>query len=401
VGDFYAGRETSKASSGLALYHEGANEFVGIHITGQPSMTNSFMTEMVALALGARLAEAENVVVHSDCAAALASLRLRQSKRVKMSPYWQLGMLLDLESAVASAKVRAHPERHMVKIETLQDRGIMAADRFAGSPKGAALVVTAEEVLEALVSFSKVALVHLDTQTVAIENLNDLRVEFEFAEYLAKRDEVRVSAGRLPRWVGCNTRLGVYTVSAGKVGLAALSSATRIQYDWHYWGSNKIKAPGSLKEDGLCPLCGVAVEDQRHVLTECTHGGMSLARKRVWGDLCHFLDGVAKGDVLSALEEAQAAARADPRKERARLKRVEERESLQKLKDLDAYLRLSKHGLELRAAFAKTRAVARAAAVASKKGQAIRVVLAISNTMLSHPEGWTLMLGMPSKLILA
>jgi len=47
---------------------------------------------------------------------------------------------------------------------------------------------------------------------------------------------------------------------------------------------------------------------------------MSLALKRVWGDLCHFLDGVAKGDVLSALEEAQAAARADPRKERARLK---------------------------------------------------------------------------------
>jgi len=41
-------------------------------------------------------------------------------------------------------------------------------------------------------------------------------------------------------------------------------------------------------------------------------------------------------------------------------------------------LRLSKHGLELRAAFAKKRAVARAAAVASKKGQAIRMVLAIS-----------------------
>jgi len=29
-------------------------------------MTNSFMTEMVALALGARLAEAEDIVVHSE-----------------------------------------------------------------------------------------------------------------------------------------------------------------------------------------------------------------------------------------------------------------------------------------------------------------------------------------------
>ena len=59
------------------MYHPLANDFVGIHIEGEASMSNSFMTEMVALALGARLAEAENVVVHSDCASALATLRAR------------------------------------------------------------------------------------------------------------------------------------------------------------------------------------------------------------------------------------------------------------------------------------------------------------------------------------
>jgi len=239
VEDYYAGRESRKTSSGLALYHAGANDFTGIHITGQPAMSNSFMTEMVALALGARLAEAENIVVHSDCAAALASLKLRQAKRVKQSPYWQLGMLLDLESAVASEKVRAHPERHLVKIETLHDRGITAADRYAGSPEGARLVVSTSEVLEMLTSFSEVAIVHLDSQEVAIENLNDLRVEFELKSYLARRDEYRAEAGRPPKWVGCNTRLGAYTVGAGKVGLASQGCATRIQFDWHYWGSNK------------------------------------------------------------------------------------------------------------------------------------------------------------------
>ena len=56
-------------------------------------------------------------------------------------------MLLDLQSAVKAEKVHAHPERHMVKIETLEDRGITAADRVTGSSEGASLVITAQEVL--------------------------------------------------------------------------------------------------------------------------------------------------------------------------------------------------------------------------------------------------------------
>jgi hypothetical protein len=94
VGDFYAGVNTSKSSSGVAFYIPDGDQFTGIHIVGQPAMSNSYMTEMLALSLGARLAEARNLVVHSDCAAALGSLRRRQSKKVKTSPYWQLDMLM-------------------------------------------------------------------------------------------------------------------------------------------------------------------------------------------------------------------------------------------------------------------------------------------------------------------
>jgi len=54
------------------------------------------MMEMLALRLGARLAASRGLVVYSDCAAALGSLRRRQRKKVKTSSYWQLDMLLDL-----------------------------------------------------------------------------------------------------------------------------------------------------------------------------------------------------------------------------------------------------------------------------------------------------------------
>jgi hypothetical protein len=59
---------------------------------------------------------------------------------------------------------------------------------------------------------------------------------------------------------------------------------------------------------------------------------MLALRKKVWGLLDTFLKDVAAGDMVTALEEAQLAARGDPRKEKVRLKRQEERAALQSLK---------------------------------------------------------------------
>jgi hypothetical protein len=273
------------------------------------------MTEMLALGLGARLAASRGLVVYSDCAAALGSLRRRQRKKVKSSPYWQLDMLLDLESLVASEKVRAHPERRVIPVLTTQDKGITAADLNAGSAKFADLVITQEEVLRMLTRFAKVSLVRLSSGAVSIGNLSDARAAFDKTRYLARRDAYRLEAGRPPRWVGCNTALGAYTVGAGKSGLASQGCATRIQYDWYYWGSNRAKSRSSLAGDNLCPLCNQH-EDQKHVLTCCPHPGMSVVRDRVWGTLKKFLQDVTVGDTVSALEEAQIAARADPKKEK-------------------------------------------------------------------------------------
>ena len=116
-----------------------------------------------------------------------------------------------------------------------------------------------------------------------------------------------------------------------------------------------MKSKDSVAADGLCPLCGAGVENQRHVFMECAHPGMVAVRKRAWGCLAAFLADVAAGGTVTALEEAQIAARGDPKKERKRLERQEERLKLQGLKDMEAYGRLSKVGYAIRVDAMKAR----------------------------------------------
>jgi len=218
-------------------------------------------------------------------------------------------MLLDLDSLVKAEKVRAHPERHLVRVTNLEDRGIMAADNLAGSPEGADLVLSADQVLQTLTAFSKVCLTHLSSNSIAMGNLDEMRVAMEKAEYLSNRDKLRAEQDRAPKWANLNTRLGALTLGGGKRGLASQSCATRIQFDWYYWGSNRAKGAMALDSDKLCPLCQ-GLEDQHHVLKHCCDPLMTAVRGRVWGLLDAFLKDVAGGDTVSALEEAQLIARA-------------------------------------------------------------------------------------------
>jgi hypothetical protein len=127
---------------------------------------------------------------------------------------------------------------------------------------------------------------------------------------------------------------------------------------------------------------------------------MVAVRKRVWGTLNTFLTDVASGAMVSALEEAQTAARGDPRKERVRLKRQEERLALQGLKDMEAYGRLSQAGLQIRADASAKRRAAKVKKAALSKAEAIKLVGLLHDLMWSHPEGHTLMVGMPSRTLL-
>jgi len=128
---------------------------------------------------------------------------------------------------------------------------------------------------------------------------------------------------------------------------------------------------------------------------------MATARVKGWSDLDTFLELVEKGDVPSALEDAQAAALADPKKAKAREKRVAERNRVVELHDMDAYVRLSKEGYRLRKAFQVKRAEARKTKAAAQKVLAIQLVRRLYKLMMNHPDGWTLMLGMPSVALLA
>ena len=91
----------------------------------------------------------------------------------------------------------------------------------------------------------------------------------------------------------------------------------------------------------------------------------------------------------------QIIARANPSKEKARLKREADRQALRVFRDIEAHSRLTSAGYALRIAYQKKREADRSQLRARQKVQAIRLVLGIHSIMVGHDEGWTLMLGMP------
>jgi len=159
---FYSGTTESKSGAGIAFYLPDANEFHKVHIKGDSSLSNSYMTEMVALSLGVRLAATRGQVVYSDCAAALGSLRQLQAKKFHTSPYWQLDLFLDLDYSVRPEKVKAHPENRVIPVYSLQDRGITAADDCAGSPRLADRNISLQDALGILSGFCRITLVNED-----------------------------------------------------------------------------------------------------------------------------------------------------------------------------------------------------------------------------------------------
>ena len=126
---------------------------------------------------------------------------------------------------------------------------------------------------------------------------------------------------------------------------------------------------------------------------------MVRVRERVWGTLTAFLEDVRKGDTPLALDEARAVAGADPKKEKIRLQRMEDGEALTKFRDDKARLRLSAYGFMLRGSFAEARALKRAETNLKLKVAAINAAQVIHHLMMSHSEGWTLMVGMPSPVV--
>ena len=160
-----------------------------------------------------------------------------------------------------------------------------------------------------------------------------------------------------------------------------------------------MKSRSSLTGDSLCPLCN-QLEDQKHVFTCCPHQGMSVVRERVWGTLRNFLNDVTVGDTVSALEEAQIAARADPKKEKKRLQREADRLALREHNDLRAWRQLTNRGYQMRLAASAARSSKRALMLTAQRAQGIRLVNSIFEVMTTHPEGWSLMVGMPSREVM-
>ena len=131
------------------------------------------------------------------------------------------------------------------------------------------------------------------------------------------------------------------------------------------------------------------------------HPKMMRIRERVWWTLALFLEDVRKGDTPTALEEARAIASGDPKKEKVRLKRVEDRATLLEFREAQAKARLTSYQYLLRVQYAAERALRREKVAARLRVAGIDAALVVHSAMCTHPEGWTLMLGMPSAQVMA
>lgn len=67
-------------------------------------------------------------------------------------------------------------------------------------------------------------------------------------------------------------------------GGARRSQIQRIVFDWHYTGRNRFKATG-ISGDLRYPLCFAKVENQCHIIWQCTHSDMALLRNEHLGEL--------------------------------------------------------------------------------------------------------------------
>jgi len=123
---------------------------------------------------------------------------------------------------------------------------------------------------------------------------------------------------------------------------------------------------------------------------------MERVRERVWGTLASFLEDVRVGNTPLALDEARAISRADPKKEKARLKREADREALVNFREEQARSRLTAYQYVMRCSYAAARVAKRLVNENKLKVAAVNAAMVVHHLMCNHPEGWSLMVGMPS-----
>jgi len=99
--------------------------------------------------------------------------------------------------------------------------------------------------------------------------------------------------------------------------------------------------------------------------------------------------GRQKWDTPIALDEARAIARADPKREKARLKREADRDTLVAFREKQARDRLTPYQYTLRVAYATARKAKRLADEAKLKAAAVEVALFVHDRLENHVDGWT------------
>ena len=83
--------------------------------------------------------------------------------------------------------------------------------------------------------------------------------------------------------------------------------ATRIVFDWHLTGRNKLKQKVIIDE-AKCPLCGAEMENQQHILLQCSHVHMQAVRDTHMQEITRLLKSYVPSSFSTKLINAFHAA---------------------------------------------------------------------------------------------
>ena len=273
LGQFLLGTPSLKAGGAIVL-SDGETWVHRLYVEMDVETTKSFDSELICILLSNEIAVAtkEEVIIHSDCEAAIKIAKGGYSEGFSNSiGAWRLG------DKVKVLKVSAHPERYRRhEMWSWDDKGIWTADRVASGMMEHEGRILASKWLKRISSRSVLAIEEEDG-TPFIGSVRERASRINMERYWIERDEWRAKDDLLPKWEGANLSLA-FDLLRRNGGLEDHSTMLRLASGkrWDYSRHNDI----------TCKACNEDFRGLRHPLLQC--GNLKPQRKRKeWKDECY------------------------------------------------------------------------------------------------------------------
>ena len=318
--DFLLGTFRVVAGGAVVCYNEAGDSYLIKIRCDEPLTKSAYNPELYALALATVLANSSaicptEIELYSDCMSAINSVRRSLTGNFKYSPLmWPL-LGISRSTLPKIEHVKGHPEKRLPpELWSWKDCGIALADRVAGSFYPPDSTITDHMVVDIVSSSLPFRLVNLnewykipgslalksDFSLQALDitrrrrplmtDIKDIISMNRRVSYYQLRDTIHSSSvaviGEIPdeigvslqhhkfNWHSSSNNLAVMMFDMKKTKVSRQSSNVRLVYDKHY-ETNRGKREGSYNE---CPLCGYYNLNAAHVINQCSHPLVLMAR---------------------------------------------------------------------------------------------------------------------------